>query len=202
MRDGDSSIGWASFGGIAATSTMFADLYSELAPHPWRAPLVASEDAYSLFHARSSAMGWLTEGGKDAACGCWGMNDAGQDPHDELWLGPAQPRTTFGILAEWSLDALGWLAAFLADASSRHGVGTPLMLTASRYGWMSSQLNACPEACSRRGASSPIRVRCSATTPTRRQHHSGTAFDSDSTNAIAATPQRAEQATAGHPPHH
>ena len=238
MRDGDSSIGWASFGGIAATSTMFADLYSELAPHPWRAPLVASEDAYSLFHARSSAMGWLTEGGKDAACGCWGMNDAGQDPDsgsrpprvawfqvsltepvpaqslptpsdmdavatlvqgtgwfadcdphqrarvritmdggrdpsicsatpgmvrwmleinqdvficdaysladedavtlkpditDELWLGPSQHRATFrGTLAEWSLDALGWSAAFLAAASSLHGVGTPLMLTASR----------------------------------------------------------------------
>ena len=52
---------------------------------------------------------------------------------DQLWLGPAQHRATFrGALAEWSLDALGWLAAFLADASSRHGVSTPLMLTASR----------------------------------------------------------------------
>lgn len=52
---------------------------------------------------------------------------------DELWLGPAHHRVTFqGTLAEWSLDALGWLAAFLADASFRHGVNTPLMLTASR----------------------------------------------------------------------
>jgi hypothetical protein len=37
-------------------------------------------------------------------------------------------------LAERSLDALGWLAAFLADVSSRHGVSTPLMLTADRAG--------------------------------------------------------------------
>lgn len=52
---------------------------------------------------------------------------------DQLWLGPSQHRATFyGTLTEWSLDALGWLAAFLASASSRHGVSTPLMLTASR----------------------------------------------------------------------
>ena len=37
-------------------------------------------------------------------------------------------------LAERSLDALGCLAAFLADVSSRHGVSTPLMLTADRAG--------------------------------------------------------------------
>jgi hypothetical protein len=36
------------------------------------------------------------------------------------------------VLAEWSPDALGWLAAFLAEASSRHGVTTPLTITASR----------------------------------------------------------------------
>ncbi len=47
--------------------------------------------------------------------------------------GTAQHRVTLrGTLAEWSLDALGWLAAFLADASTRHGVSTPLMLTAGR----------------------------------------------------------------------
>jgi hypothetical protein len=52
---------------------------------------------------------------------------------DELWLGPGHHRATFrGTLAEWSLDALGWLAAFLADASSRHGLSTPSMLTAKR----------------------------------------------------------------------
>jgi hypothetical protein len=40
--------------------------------------------------------------------------------------------TLRGTLAEWSLDALGWLAAFLADGTSRHGVSTPLIFTANR----------------------------------------------------------------------
>lgn len=268
--------------------TMLAALYGELEPHPWRDPLVASSDAYSLFVARSSAMGWLTEAEENASGGLWGMNDAGQDPApalasesrparvawfqvsltgpvpaggplpvqaflscvddvvarigtarlravqlllpvqgldassgassrwgavlpllqeagwfadgdprlrarvrvtldggqdpsirsaapgmlrwmrqfdqdvfscdgvsvtddddtalvtdddmvlepaviDEVWFGPARHRATFhGTLAEWSLDALGWLAAFLADAGSRHGVDTPLLLTVGR----------------------------------------------------------------------
>jgi hypothetical protein len=36
------------------------------------------------------------------------------------------------VLAEWSPAALGWLAAFLAEASARHGVTTPLTITVSR----------------------------------------------------------------------
>jgi hypothetical protein len=52
---------------------------------------------------------------------------------DELWIGPPQHRAVFrGMLTEWSLGALSWLAALLADASSRYGVTTPVMLTASR----------------------------------------------------------------------
>ncbi|MEU8205791.1 hypothetical protein [Streptosporangium sp. NPDC049046] len=261
---------------IRPAGTMLVSLHGELVPHPWRYPLVASSDAYSLFAARASAMGWLTEAAQNASGGLWGMNDAGQDPlpessrparvawfqvslttpvpagrplpvqaflscaddvvarigalrlealqvllpvqsleaptdtssqgsavmtllqdagwfadgdpHlrtrvrvtldggqdpsirsaapemlrwmreldqdvflcdsltvtdddvileptviDELWLGPARHRVALrGTLAEWSLDALGWLAAFLADASARHGVGTPLMFTAAR----------------------------------------------------------------------
>ncbi|WP_326643601.1 hypothetical protein OG884_07775 [Streptosporangium sp. NBC_01755] len=256
---------------IRPDSTMFAALHGELVSHPWRDPHVASSDAYSLFVARSSAMGWLTEATENASGGLWGMNDAGQGPDsgsdpsriawfqvsltepvpdgrplpvqaflscagdvvarigtprlravqlllpvqsldassrvrgvipllqeagwfadvdprlrtpvrvtldggqepsirsaapemlrwmrgftqdvfscdsfsltdddtvlkpaviDELWRGPARHRATFsGVLAEWSLDALGWLAAFLAEASSQNGVGTPLMLTADR----------------------------------------------------------------------
>lgn len=268
MREGDLS-------NIRPDDTMFAALFGELALHSWRDPAVASSDAYRLFVARSSAMGWLAEATEEAPGGVWGMNDAGQDPDsesqpsrvawfqvsligpvpagrplpvqaflscagdvvarmgmlrlqavqillpvqgldtlagassrmravgtllqdtgwfadddphvrtgvrvtldggqdpsirsaapemlqwmqdikqdvfscdsfsltddavvlkpaiiDELWLGPAQHRVTFrGTLTEWSLDSLGWLAAFLACASSRHGVGTPLLLTASR----------------------------------------------------------------------
>jgi hypothetical protein len=48
---------------------------------------------------------------------------------------PSSPHhriTLRGTLAEWSLNALGWLAAFLADASSRNGIGAQLMLTADR----------------------------------------------------------------------
>ena len=48
---------------------MFAALHGELAPHPWRDPLVASSDAYSLFYARSSAMGWLAEAAENASGG-------------------------------------------------------------------------------------------------------------------------------------
>ncbi len=259
---------------VRLDSTMFAALHGELTLHPWRDPVAATSDAYSLFFARSSAMGWLAQATAHASSGVWGMNDAGQNPDsgaqgphrvwfqvsviepipagqplsvqpflscagdvvarmgtlrldavqvllpvqsldtssdasshvsdvmaliqetgwfadcnphlstrvrvtleggqnpsirsaaprmlqwmqgikqdvfvcdsfsltddaavlkpgfiDELWLGPPQHRATFhGILVEWSLDALGWLAAFLASASSRHGVNTPLVLTVS-----------------------------------------------------------------------
>jgi hypothetical protein len=52
---------------------------------------------------------------------------------DEPWVGPPSHRTTFsGTLVEWSLDALGWTAAFLAHGCHRHGVETPLVLTATR----------------------------------------------------------------------
>ncbi|CAM5657587.1 putative protein OS=Streptomyces lavendulae subsp. lavendulae OX=58340 GN=SLAV_16830 PE=4 SV=1 [Streptomyces lavendulae subsp. lavendulae] len=36
-----------------------------------------------------------------------------------------------GGLAEWSLDALGWLAAFLAEGVAAQGVSGPLLLTAT-----------------------------------------------------------------------
>jgi hypothetical protein len=57
-----------------------------------------------------------------------------QPPFDDsFWNGPPRHRATFqGTLAEWSLDALGWLGGFLADLSARHGVTTPLLFTASR----------------------------------------------------------------------
>lgn len=60
----------------------------------------------------------------DAAEGLW--------PHiaDHLWKGPGHHRTTlYGTLREWSLDGLGWLAAFAAEAAWQNGVRTPLRLT-------------------------------------------------------------------------
>jgi hypothetical protein len=264
--------------GAQAARTMYVSLHGELMPHPLPDTLgKVSQDAYSLFYARSAAMGWLTPAAEDGPDGLWGMNDAeagpGSGPRpsrvayfqvvvtgpsrgkvppvqpflscagdvierlgtlhleavqvllperdadaggrsaspsgmavgapllDSLnWFADCDPRlragvritldggadptiraaapgivqwvrridqnvfscdsvslaeddhlvlwpTTFdgdsantdhhrvtlrGTLAEWSLDALGWLAAFLADVSSWHGVSTPLMLAADR----------------------------------------------------------------------
>jgi len=266
----------AVFGTGAAAKSMYAAFYGDLAPPVPLAEL--SQDAYSLFYARSAAMGWLTPAEDGAAGGLWGTNDAeaGRDsgplPHRVAWFQvtlsepfpagvvPVQPllscagdvmarlgalrleavqvllpgqdapaggdfaspssirvarplldtlnwfgdrnprlraparvtldggpdpsvraaapaiaqwieevnqdvfacdsfsladgdhlvlrptplderpdtshhRVTFhGTLAEWSLDAVGWLAAFLADVGSRHGVSTTLMLSADRSG--------------------------------------------------------------------
>jgi hypothetical protein len=52
---------------------------------------------------------------------------------DSVWFGPPRHRVSFqGALTEWSLDAIGWLGAFLADLAAREGVGVPLLLTVSR----------------------------------------------------------------------
>ena len=51
---------------------------------------------------------------------------------DTVWFGPPRHRATFrGTLAEWSLDAIGWLGGFLADLAAREGAGVPLLLTVS-----------------------------------------------------------------------
>ena len=260
--------------GTRVANSMYAALYGDLAPH---APLAEfSQDAYSLFYARSAAMGWLTPSVEGASGGLWAMNDAGagvdsgpqplrvawfqvtlteplpagvlpvqpflscagavlarlgtlrleavqmhlpgqgapiggdvaspsrlrvatpllstlnwfgdcdpklraparitldggadpsirtaapavaqwvQEVHQNVFvydsfsmadsdhlalrptprdkrLGTSHHQVTFrGMLAEWSLDALGWLAAFLADVCARQGISTPLMLTADR----------------------------------------------------------------------
>lgn len=49
---------------------------------------------------------------------------------DTFWNGPPMHRATFdGVLAEWSVDAVGWLCGFLADLSARRGVNKPLLAT-------------------------------------------------------------------------
>ncbi|TWJ20725.1 hypothetical protein [Micromonospora endolithica] len=40
--------------------------------------------------------------------------------------------TFCGTLAEWSLDALGWLGGFRADLSAQNGITTPVLLTVTR----------------------------------------------------------------------
>ncbi|WP_245818723.1 hypothetical protein [Haloechinothrix alba] len=71
---------------------------------------------------------------------CESYSVTGHDPlaesfpyGDGVWPGPPLNRATFrGTLAEWSLDALGWLGGFLAEASTRHAITTPVLLTVSR----------------------------------------------------------------------
>jgi len=62
---------------------------------------------------------------------------------DHLVLGPmavgwqleSHNRVTFcGTLAEWSLDAIGWLAAFIADGAIRNGVSSQLGFAVERTG--------------------------------------------------------------------
>lgn len=60
-------------------NTVLAALFGDLVMHPWRSSERSESDAYSLFVARSIAMGWLTKAGDGATSGLWGMNDAGQD---------------------------------------------------------------------------------------------------------------------------
>jgi hypothetical protein len=71
------------------------------------------------------------------------------EDHLILWAAPldrnravvAHHRVTFsGCLAEWSLDAVGWLAAVFAEGATRCGVTTPLMFSASRAGACTSDL--------------------------------------------------------------
>ncbi|MDW5322659.1 hypothetical protein [Plantactinospora sp. KLBMP9567] len=72
------------------------------------------------------------------ACASYSLTDQDAPPmapplHDGFWTGPSRHRATLhGTLAEWSLDALGWLGGFLADLAAGQGVGTPLLFTASR----------------------------------------------------------------------
>ncbi|GAA3161128.1 hypothetical protein GCM10010466_60080 [Planomonospora alba] len=50
---------------------------------------------------------------------------------DSAWPGPSKHRAAFhGSLAEWSLDAVGWLAGFLSEVAAEHDVYTPLLFTA------------------------------------------------------------------------
>lgn len=52
---------------------------------------------------------------------------------DEFWNGPPLHGMTLqGDLAEWSCDAVGWLAATIADSAAHLGVRTPLLLSVVR----------------------------------------------------------------------
>jgi len=54
--------------------------------------------------------------------------------HDSFWNGPPlHGMTLSGELAEWSCDAIGWLAETVADCAARLGVGSPLLLTVTAH---------------------------------------------------------------------
>jgi hypothetical protein len=52
---------------------------------------------------------------------------------DRLWSGPPRHGMVLqGELAEWSCDAVGWLAEVVADSVARLGVRSPLLFTVTR----------------------------------------------------------------------
>jgi hypothetical protein len=52
---------------------------------------------------------------------------------DSFWNGPPlHGMTLSGELAEWSCDAIGWLAETVADSAAHLGIRSPLLLTVTR----------------------------------------------------------------------
>ena len=52
---------------------------------------------------------------------------------DSFWNGPPLHGVVLrGSLAEWSCDAVGWLAEVVADSVAQLGVRSPLLLTVTR----------------------------------------------------------------------
>ncbi|GGR13616.1 hypothetical protein [Streptomyces roseolus] len=52
---------------------------------------------------------------------------------DRFWNGPPRHGMTLsGELAEWSCDAVGWLAATVADSAAHLGIRTPVLFTVAR----------------------------------------------------------------------
>jgi hypothetical protein len=60
-------------------STIFVGVYGTLRTHPWIDSAHLADDAYSLFAARATSMGWSSSDTKGLGPVLWGMNDAGQD---------------------------------------------------------------------------------------------------------------------------
>lgn len=94
--------------------TMFAALYGEFDPRPGF-PDRLSEDAYSLFFARSAALGWLSDARGGSSAGSWGMNEA------EVFVGSGPPpqRVAFFqvVLIEPAPERLLPVQPFLACAA-------------------------------------------------------------------------------------
>ncbi|GEL18024.1 hypothetical protein PA7_18610 [Pseudonocardia asaccharolytica DSM 44247 = NBRC 16224] len=63
-----------------------------------------------------------------------GRDDILSPPFDDsFWNGPPLHGVVLrGELAEWSCDAVGWLAEVVADSVAQLGVRSPLLLTVAR----------------------------------------------------------------------
>ena len=67
-----------------------------------------------------------------------GRDDVVPPPFDDsFWNGPPLHGVTLrGELAEWSCDAIGWLAEVVADCAAHLGIRSPLLLTARLPVWV------------------------------------------------------------------
>ncbi|MFJ4777970.1 hypothetical protein [Streptomyces sp. NPDC088762] len=85
---------------------------------------------------------WSGECDPRARVSVKGRIDGGLDPlipavappfDDRFWNGPPlHGMTLSGELAEWSCDAVGWLAATVADSAAHIGIRTPMLFTVVR----------------------------------------------------------------------
>ncbi|MDI5981154.1 hypothetical protein [Amycolatopsis magusensis] len=70
------------------------------------------------------------------ACESTGFSTEPKPPFDDSsWNGPPRQAASFhGTLAEWSVDAIGWLGGYAAGLCADAGVPVPTLLTVSRLG--------------------------------------------------------------------
>lgn len=152
-NNGDEVLPGLAPGARGFAGTLFAALYGELAPHPWRAP-DTDRDAYLVFYERSVAMGWLRE---DGPAGSWAMNDAGlehplADKQLAAWFQveaesvpgdrplPVQPFLSCAIDAVARIGSLTWdavqvlLPVQCLDTTSRPEIArSPSLLTTAWF---------------------------------------------------------------------
>ncbi|MFB6615159.1 hypothetical protein ACIGFK_19525 [Streptomyces sp. NPDC085524] len=90
-------------------------------------PAVAEQLTDSIRHLDQDV--FVTRSGEPA-----GPDDATPPPFDDsFWNGPPRHGITLrGDLAEWSCEAVGWLAETVADCAGRLGVHSPLLLSVTR----------------------------------------------------------------------
>jgi len=142
-RDADEDAQFASPSGArVASSLLYAcNWFADCDPRARTAVRVTLDSGPdpSIRTAAAAIMQWAREVHQEVFA-CNSLSRADDDhlilrpiPFEDATSPAVRHRVTFrGTLAEWSLEALGWLAAFLADGTSRQGISSQLMLTADR----------------------------------------------------------------------